>query len=80
MRAEQNCGTVLAEALDVVGWVQHALVFATAAYGDERHLGVDELSVCAAEVSIIAGRHSHVPNDALLTTHDCLVSYWANNH
>jgi hypothetical protein len=58
--AEQNCGTILAEAFNVVGRVEDALVFATAADGDERHLGVDELSERAAEISILAGRHSHV--------------------
>jgi len=26
------------------------------------------------------GRDRCLPHDALLTTHDCLVSYWANNH
>jgi hypothetical protein len=58
--AEQNCGTVRAEALDVVRGIENALMFAAPAYGDERHLGVDELSERAAEVSIVAAWRSHV--------------------
>jgi len=70
MLAEQNCRTVFAEPFDVVGGVENTLVFATAAYGDERHLGVDELPERAAKVSIVAGRHSHVSASIPATSAD----------
>jgi hypothetical protein len=60
MLAEQNCRTICAEALDVAGGVENTLVFATPADGNERHLGTHELAERAAEISILAGRHSHV--------------------
>jgi hypothetical protein len=58
--AQQDCGTVRAEALDVIRGIENALVFATPAYGDERHLGLNELAERAAQVAVIAARHSHV--------------------
>jgi hypothetical protein len=45
-------------------------VFATAAYGDESHLGVYELSECAAEVSIVAAWRSHVSGASPATSAD----------
>ena len=35
---------VVTEALDVVGWVENAAMLATPADGNERHLGIDELT------------------------------------
>ena len=58
--AQQDCGTVRAEALDVVRGVENALVLAAPTDGDKRHLGIHELAECAAEVSVIPARHSHV--------------------
>jgi hypothetical protein len=68
MLAEQNCRTVFAEALDVVGWVEDTLVLATTAYGHERHLEVDELSERAAESSIVAARYSHLTASSQATS------------
>ena len=58
--AEQNCGTIRTEPLDVVGWVEDSLVFAAPTDGDERHLGIDELAKRAAQISIVVAWHSHV--------------------
>jgi hypothetical protein len=39
--AQLDCRAVRAEALNQIGGVENALVFAPAADGDERHFGID---------------------------------------
>ena len=61
MLPQCNRGVVLAKALDEIRRVEHALVLAAAANGDERHSGVHELAERSAEPSLtrlaIAGAH-----------------------
>jgi hypothetical protein len=68
--AQFNRGAIRAEALNVAGGVEDALVLAPPGDGDERHLGLDKLAERPAEASLtrvaIAGAHSeYVPTGDL---------------
>ena len=53
MVAQRDCGTVITEAFNVDGGIEHPLVLAPATYRDEGHLVVDELTERAARPSLM---------------------------
>ena len=58
--AQENCRAVFSEAPDEIRGIEHALVLAPSADGDERHLGLQELAERAPEVAIVPSWGSHI--------------------